>query len=229
MSGAARIGVLGGTFDPIHYGHLDVVSAARAALSLDDVLLVPSRVQLHKTSSPSASGYHRLAMAALATSADGGLRVSNLELRSPGPSYTSVLLQQLVRAGSNSKQLFFITGADAFVEIAAWHDYPSLLDRSHFIVVSRPGCPASDARLRLPSLVARMHRAGERVVDLTAGAQTAIWLVDAPTRDVSSSEVRRRIARGEPTDGLLPPAIASYIFRHALYGSAPCADNLHDR
>ena len=219
MSGVGRLGVLGGTFDPIHYGHLDAAHAARDALALAHVLLVPARLPPHKASRPRVSGYHRFAMAALALTVDGALRISDVELRSSDPSYTSVTLHQLALAGYDPKQLYFITGADAFAEITNWHDYPALLDRSHFVVVSRPGSSTDDLRRRLPDLASRMRLAGEGPPETDAGERTAIWLIDARTRDVSSSAVRHRIEHGEPTDDLLPSAVSAYIARHALYGA----------
>ena len=215
----ARIGILGGTFDPVHYGHLDAAVVARRALALDHVVLVPARVPPHKTPSQHVSAYHRFAMTALATSDDDALRVSDLELRSADPSYTSLTLQHLALAGYDPAQLFFITGADAFAKIAQWHDYPGLLSRSHFVVVSRPGHALDALRLRLPDLAGRMHAPGDRTTDgPESGVRgTAIWLTDATTRDISSSVVRDRIAEGESVDDLLPPPVVAYIARHRLY------------
>lgn len=215
-----RLGVLGGTFDPIHYGHLDAAHAARNALSLTHVLLVPSRLPPHRTSRPPiVSSYHRFAMAALALTADDALRISDVELRSPKPSYTSATLCQMTLAGYDPNQLYFITGSDAFAEIRNWHDYPMLLDRSHFVVVSRPGGSAGELQRLLPDLASRMRLAGDGSASLDERERTAIWLIDAQTRDVSSSVIRHRIEHGGPTDDLLPPVVSAYIDRHALYGT----------
>src|SRR5262245_34091585 len=118
-----RLGILGGTFDPIHYGHLDAAAAARSALSLDEILLVPASDPPHRPVDPRASGFHRFAMAALATRDIEGCRLSDLELQRSGPSYTALSLRDLHGAGWKPSQLFFILGADAFAEIASWHDY----------------------------------------------------------------------------------------------------------
>ena len=117
-----RIGVLGGTFDPIHNGHLDVVDAARRACALDTVLLVPARLPPHRAAAPLAPAAHRFAMAAMAAHARDDLRVSDIELREGGPSFTSVTLERLAAYGHRPEQLFFITGADTFADIASWHD-----------------------------------------------------------------------------------------------------------
>jgi nicotinate-nucleotide adenylyltransferase len=221
MSSVIRTGILGGTFDPIHCGHLDLAESARQALRLDTVLLVPSRVSPHRAVSPRVSGYHRFAMAALATADDEGVLMCDAELRSPDPSYTSITLEQLTLAGHKPWQLFFITGADAFADIASWHDYPGILDRSHFVVVARPGYPVKDLGVQLPNLAARM-RAPIAIVDSDSDSDhgpqpTAIWLVDASTANVSSSELRSRLAKGESISSQAPTAVATYIRRHRLY------------
>ena len=216
-----RIGVLGGTFDPVHHGHLDAADAARQALALAEVVLLPSRVPPHKTSPARTSGYHRFAMAALASSRHAELRVSDLELRSDEPSYTSLTLQRLARAGYAPSQLFFILGSDAFAEIAHWHDFPGILGRSHFAVVARAGRPLADLRHRLPALADRMRRPEAGAGAGAAAGCTSIWLVDAETRNVSSSGIRRRLAASEPTSGLLPDVVAAYISRHRLYDATP--------
>lgn len=216
-AGAPRIGVLGGTFDPLHHGHLDAADAARRALALAAVVLMPSRVPPHKTSPVPTSGYHRFAMAALASSERERLRVSDLELRSAAPSYTSRTLRQLARAGYAPSQIFFILGSDAFAEITHWHDYPALLSRGHFAVVARAGTSLADLRDRLPELAGRMRepRTGPR--RRAPAGSPAVWLVDAETRDVASSTIRRRLAASEPAGDLLPAAVANYVSRHRLY------------
>ncbi len=223
-----RLGLLGGTFDPIHVGHLDAAAAARTALDLDVVLIVPARVPPHRADPPRASAYHRFAMVALAVLDREGLRASDLELDRPGPSYTADTLARVAGFGYQAWQLFFITGADAFAEIATWKDYPALLDRAHFVVVSRPGLSAASLRARLPELRSRMidlAGAGAAGADRLA---TAVWLLDAATADVSSTLVRERVARGLPIAGLVPEAVARHIARHRLYGpGARPAEDLH--
>jgi nicotinate-nucleotide adenylyltransferase len=231
MNEAARIGILGGTFDPIHFGHLDTGLAAREALALDRVVIIPSRVPPHRTQQPLASHYHRFAMAALAVNGVDGLCVSDVELQAPGPSYTAdTLLHYREGLGLAASQIFFITGADAFADIETWSRYPDVLDLAHFVAVSRPGAPVSALRQRLPHLRGRMRlplRRSDLEVD---GGQTAIFLVDAPTSDVSSTEIRRRVLASAPLAGLVPGAIDRHIHQHGLYRqpiSAAGADHLH--
>jgi nicotinate-nucleotide adenylyltransferase len=216
MSAAARIGFLGGTLDPIHLGHLAAARAARAALTLDRVEIIPARVPPHRPQQPSASAFHRFAMAALATSGEDGLRVNDTELASSGPSYTADTLLRLHGTGLSPSQIFFITGADAFAEIATWSRYPQVLDLAQFVVISRPGHPLVELPSRLPALAERMTR--DRAV--RAREHSSIFLVDANTPDVSSTEIRERIGRREPLAGLVDPAVEGYIVRHGLYGAA---------
>lgn len=206
-----RIGVLGGTFDPIHVGHLDVAEAALRALKLDQVLIMPARVPPHRQT-PRASAAHRFAMAALAVAGRTGLVVSDLEMETDGPSYTAATLDRLVGQGIETAGLYFVTGADAFREIETWMHYPRILDRCHFVAVSRPGSPASSLRVALPSLA-------DRMIDPAGGApdRPGIFLIDAPTAPVSSTDVRRRVQTGASIDGLVPAAVAAHIAKHRLY------------
>jgi nicotinate-nucleotide adenylyltransferase len=206
-----RVGLLGGTFDPIHMGHLDVAEAAQAALGLEEVRLLPAALPPHRRP-PFASAAHRLAMARAAAESRAGLVASDVEIQSAGPSYTADTLDRLAAAGLDLRTVFFITGADAFREIATWKGYPDLLDRCHFVVVSRPGCPVSALPAALPELSTRMTEAPEPVP-----GRPAVFLVDAETAPVSSTDIRRRVAHGESIEGLVPPAVAAYIDQHGLY------------
>jgi nicotinate-nucleotide adenylyltransferase len=209
------IGLLGGTFDPIHCGHLDVARAALNALALDKVLLIPSRTPPHRHA-PMAKGADRLAMLRAAIALETGLEASTIELDAAGPSYTSATLDRFAASGVDTHTLCFITGADAFAEIPTWHQYPDLLDRCHFAVVSRPGMPVEQLRARLPRLASRM-------ISVTANqpyatkSQASIFLIDAQTAPVSSTDVRAFIARGASVKGLVPDAVAAYIDAHRLY------------
>jgi nicotinate-nucleotide adenylyltransferase len=214
-----RTGILGGTLDPIHVGHLDTAQAGRQALGLDRVIVMPARVPPHRQQGPSASTFHRFAMAALAIGTSDGLEVSDCELAADGPSYTALTLERIVRSGISPADLFFITGADAFAEIETWYRYPSVLDLANFVVVSRPGVPVADLRDRLPGLRARMR------TTLEADAEPAVFLVDARTADVSSSDIRRRLRAGESITGMVPDAVEAHIRRHRLYVATRSAEH----
>jgi nicotinate-nucleotide adenylyltransferase len=206
-----RLGLFGGTFDPIHFGHLDVAQVAREAVALEAVWIVPARVPPHREA-PHASPAHRFAMVALALQDQDGIIASDLEVDTPGPSYTADTLDRLEASGIDLRAVFFIIGADAFREISSWKNYPDVLDRCHFVVVSRPGSPAPALREELPALSARMVDAPCEVP-----SQPSILLVDAPTSPVSSTDIRRARQQGEPFGGLLPASVAAHITRHGLY------------
>jgi nicotinate-nucleotide adenylyltransferase len=212
-----KIGVFGGTFDPIHLGHLDVARAARAALALDAVWLVPAHLPPHRAA-PRASAAHRFAMVALALQRVEGIVASDLEMETAGPSYTIDTLDRLCTRGWDRSALFFVTGADAFRDIATWKAYPDLLDRSHFAVVSRPGVPAPALRRQMPGLSARMIDAPGPIP-----STPSIVLIDAPTAAVSSTRIRQAMADGRSVAGAVPAAVLAYIARQGLYASSPAS------
>lgn len=210
-----RVGLLGGTFDPIHNGHLSLARAAQGPLQLDGIRFIPSARPPHRPDSPQASEYHRVEMIRRATAAAAGWEVCDLELRRDGPSYTFDTLSALRREGLSRLQIFFITGVDAFAEIATWHRYPDVLDAAHFAVVTRPGFPLQLLRDRLPSLAGRFAAPA----DVAHASTPLIVLIEGDTPDVSSTEIRRRAARGESLEGFVPSAVAAYISQHHLYRS----------
>jgi nicotinate-nucleotide adenylyltransferase len=242
MTSGTRIGILGGTFDPVHAGHVDTALAAQRALALDRVLVMPSGTPPHRPSQPSASRFHRFAMTALAINGLAGLVASDLEIGSTVPSYTFDTLVRLHGNGLAASQIFFITGADAFAEIATWSRYPQVLEMAQFVVVSRPGHAASVLASKLPSLAGRMRdvtvqptpaaapRAQTAHVLEVSGQSLEVLLVDAPTRDVSSTEIRQLLESGLSISGLVPPAVETYIGQHGLYSrgtaSASCGKSL---
>jgi nicotinate-nucleotide adenylyltransferase len=209
------VGLLGGTFDPIHNGHLAAARAANQQLQLDRVKVIPSARPPHRPDSPRASEYHRVEMIRRAIAVNAGWEVCDLELRRNGPSFTFDTLAALHRDGLSPLQIFFITGADAFAEIATWHRYPEVLDAAHFAVVTRPGSSFEGLRQRLPSLAARMASPA----DVADSVTPLIILLHADTPDVSSTAIRRRASHGESLEGLVPSAVAEYISHHHLYRS----------
>lgn len=214
-----RVGVLGGTFDPIHVGHLDGARAAQSQLHLDRVRFIPSAQPPHRPDTPRASGYHRLQMAKLATATTPGWEVSDLELQRSGPSYTFDTLVSLHREGLDPSQVFFIIGTDAFAEITTWYRYPEVLDAAHFAVVARPGTTLETVRARLPNIAPRMIEPE----DLVAGPPTRVVFIQADTRNVSATDIRQRAMRGESIRDLVPAAVAAYIEQNLLYRTAPHA------
>jgi len=212
-----RIGILGGTFDPIHNGHIDVAEAAEAALGLTQMYVVTANVPPHRRQ-PVASAFQRYAMVVLAVAKRPAWRASDMELRSDAPSYTSNTLARFHARGYRREELFFVIGADAFADIASWHDYPNILEAANFAVVSRPGLAVDELPARLPALAARMSKAPGDGPAPADGAPL-IFLIDAATADVSGTAIRARREAGQPVDGLVPPVVQQYIEQHGLYSS----------
>lgn len=217
MTALARIGVMGGTFDPIHAGHVAAALGAQHALGLERVCLVPSKIPPHRADRPRVGGYHRFAMTALAAVPHPTWTVSDAELEREGPSFSYDTLAGFARTGLQPTQIFFIIGTDAFAEIATWSRYPALLALSNFAVVARPGTTLESLRHRLPELAARMTTP-PAFVDTPP---TRIILVAAATPDVSATAIRERAQAGLSIAGLVPDEVAAYIARQRLYRAAP--------
>ena len=196
-------GVLGGTFDPIHNGHVLAAEAAEQSLGLDTITLIPSHIPPHRLDPVGATAEDRYEMARLVAAEHPRWSASRIELDREGPSYTYDTLAQLAR---ESLQIFFITGADAFAEIATWSRYPAVLDLANFVVVSRPGITLDSLRARVPSAFRDRPSTATRVI-----------LVEAQTPDISSTDIRRRVRAGRSLSGFVPDPVARYIAEHRLY------------
>lgn len=227
MTSRRRIGILGGTFDPIHTGHIDLATAAAAQLGLTQLLVLPSHIPPHRPQ-PMASRFHRFAMVAMTVAGRSRWCASDLELLVDGPSYTTDTIHQFQQRGYSAEELYFIIGADAFADIPTWRDYPNILERANFAVVSRPGYPADALAAGLPQLAARMRRgpvdsmrdsttdaASERL----SGTAPVIFLIDAPTAEVSATAIRQRLAAGASIAGMVDPRVQQHIEQHGLYTS----------
>ena len=210
-----RLGLLGGTFDPVHLGHRAAGLAAAQALALEEVRLVPSRVPPHRPVGPHASEHHRFVMAALVAMDEPTWTVWDGEVRRPGASFTFDTLSELHGQGLAATQIFFLIGADAFAEIATWSRYPAVLDLAHFVVVARPGVTIATVLARVPDLTPRLAAAAA----LPARATPGVALLHAETPDVSSTDIRARASSGRSLAGLVSVPVERYIRRHGLYGS----------
>jgi nicotinate-nucleotide adenylyltransferase len=208
------MGLLGGTFDPVHYGHLDLADAARSALGLDLVTFIPANDPPHRLD-PRESAYHRFALVALALDGRQGCAASDEELANDQPSFTIETLRRWHARGWLPSQLFFIIGADAFAEIATWREYPDVLDAANFAVLARPGTSLDAAIARTPELGPRIRTEAPR----DGARETAIVRVEARTRDVSSTLVRSRLAAGESIEDLVPASVARHIAANHLYAA----------
>lgn len=191
---------MGGTFDPIHYGHLIAAEEARYRFQLARVVFVPCGQPPHKKPYAVTPAEHRYAMTLLATASNPHFIVSRIEIDRPGPSY-SVDTVRLLRQQLPDAELFFITGADAVLEILTWKDSDELIGLCRFIAVTRPGYDLRQLE-RLPA-----HYL-QRIVPLVI-----------PGMDISSTLLRQRVRRGEPIRYLAPDAVCDYIAKHGLYRS----------
>lgn len=195
-----RLGVYGGTFDPVHRGHLAVARSVREAFDLDCVLFIPAR-QSPLRAPPLASATDRLAMVRRAIEGVAGLEVSAIDVERPGPSYMIDTLQGLASQRPTAER-FLILGADALDELPAWRQAERILAAARIIAVPRPG-----------------HVTGipEEVLALHPKADRRIHVHRMPPVDVSASRIRARCARGAPVDAWVPRAVAKYIAAHGLY------------
>jgi nicotinate-nucleotide adenylyltransferase len=221
---SAALGLLGGTFDPVHCGHLELAREARAALGLEAVRLVPAGDPPHRAA-PIASASHRLAMLELAIADYQGLEVDAREIHRAGPSYTVLTLEEL-RNEAPARPLALILGADAFRGLPTWHRWREIFDLAHLVVVARPGAPLAAALA--PSLAAEWrNRLNADPRALSQSVSGAIVTQPITPHDISASAIRAQLARGAPgidaVRGLLPAAVLAYIRRNQLYRPRPRA------
>ncbi|MHB9144108.1 MAG: nicotinate-nucleotide adenylyltransferase [Symbiobacteriia bacterium] len=203
MSGQ-RLGILGGTFDPVHIGHLALAEAARAAFALDQVVFIPVAAPPHKGAAPAAAAEHRLAMVQLAVGGNPGFAVSSMELERPGPSYTVDTLVELRRRHPGAS-LFFIVGADEILDLSVtWREPRRVLELAEFIAATRPGFDLE-----------RLH---EALAPLGEGAEARIHPLPWLHLGVSASALRERLAAGKTVRYLVPDPVLAYMQRHHLYG-----------
>jgi nicotinate-nucleotide adenylyltransferase len=195
-----RIGVMGGTFDPIHHGHLVAAEEARWQFDLDRVVFVPTGRPWQKPVgvSPAEDRYR---MTVLATASNPAFTVSRLEVDHQGPTYTVDTLRRLRAAQPAGTRLFFITGADAVLQILTWKEPDQVLALAEFIAATRPGFDLDRLIGQVPGAAGRVHR------------------MEIPALAISSSDLRTRVARGAPIQYLVPDEVARYIHDHALYQS----------
>ena len=190
----ARIGVMGGTFDPIHHGHLVAASEVAARYYLDEVVFVPTGTPYMKRDvTPSE---HRYLMTVIATASNPMFTVSRVDIDRGGPTYTIDTLRDLHRLRPDA-ELFFISGADAVAQIIDWKDAAELFSLAHFVAVSRPGHPLSVSGL----------------------PEHNVSLLEVPGLAISSTDCRSRVSRGSPVWYLVPDGVVQYISKHHLYRS----------
>jgi nicotinate-nucleotide adenylyltransferase len=196
-----RLGILGGTFDPIHHGHLVAAEEASRQLALDRVLFVPAGAPPHKPARPISPVSHRLRMIELAIAGKSHFAVSHVDVDRPGPCYTVDTLELLRAEWGAGPRFFFIEGADSLSDIACWYRPQRLIELCELAVVERPGFETDLAELekRLPGLTSRLH-----------------W-VKMPRLEISSSDLRARVRAGRSISYLAPREVEAYVRQHGLY------------
>jgi nicotinate-nucleotide adenylyltransferase len=203
--GKRRVGVIGGTFDPVHYGHLVIAEEVYAALDLAEMLFVPAGQPPHKPESMVASAEHRLAMLELAIAGNAHFSISRVDVERPGPSYTVETLRLLHEQWGEQTAIYFVIGWDSLDDLIAWRDPAGILEQlSYLVAVRRPGYNEdSDYR---DSLEARLP-----------GIKQRLLVVPAPQLDISSTDLRARVAERRPIKYQLPESVEQYIVQNRLY------------
>jgi nicotinate-nucleotide adenylyltransferase len=189
-----RVGIMGGTFDPIHHGHLVAASEVASLFGLDEVVFVPTGEPWQKSTRRVSPAEHRYLMTVIATASNPRFSVSRVDIDRTGPTYTIDTINDIgeQRPGAD---LYFITGADALAQILSWKDAAEALELAHFVGVTRPGYDLSDEHLPTDS----------------------VTLIDVPAMAISSSGCRERVADGRPVWYLVPDGVVQYINKHRLY------------
>ncbi len=217
---AHKIGILGGTFNPVHYGHLAAAEEVRTRLGLSEILFVPSCIPPHKQEEKIPSALHRLEMVHRAIAGNASFKTSDIEIRRGGTSYTIETIEALRRERPGAK-LYFITGVDSFLEIRTWKDWERLLGLCTFVVLSRPGYRFSDL-----SRLDFIRSAKEELEKLDGGelneavvrtGSFCIYLELIPLYDISSTDIRKRVREGSSIKYLLPDPVEIYIIENKLY------------
>jgi nicotinate-nucleotide adenylyltransferase len=209
------IGVLGGTFDPVHFGHLRPALELLKGLPLDEIRFIPCRAPPHRPP-PVATAEQRWYMLSTVLHGISGLRADDRELRRPGPSYTVDTLEGLRGELGGPEPLCLIMGSDAYCGFPTWHRWRDILDLAHLIVVKRPG---SDLAARGEAAELVEHSGLEGPQQLTRGPSGGVLVCEVGLLDISATEIRACIAAGEQPRYLLPGAVWAYIRRSGLYGA----------
>jgi nicotinate-nucleotide adenylyltransferase len=206
MGAGPRIGIMGGTFDPIHNGHLVAASEVASRFALDEVVFVPTGSPWQKPDQPVSPAEDRYLMTVIATASNPRFSVSRVDIDREGPTYTIDTLHDLRDQYGASTELFFITGADALAQILDWHRKDELFELAHFVGVTRPGHHLSDPGF----------------------PEGKVSLVEVPALAISSTDCRARVGAGEPVWYLVPDGVVQYISKRRLYRDTAPASPAHD-
>ena len=196
-----RVGIFGGTFDPIHLGHLIVAETLMDEFSLDREVFIPAAVPPHKLGQKITDARHRYMMTMLAICSNPRFQASDMEMKRNGPSYSRDTLEELIREHGEKTEFYFIVGADSVASLHTWNRIDELLSMCHFIGASRPGCmpDMAEIRCRFGPLAEKIH------------------CLETPELEISSTDIRERIRRGKTVRYIVPEAVEQYIYKERLY------------
>ena len=222
MDRRKRIALYGGTFDPIHLGHLEVAGRVTELFEIGELLFVPAQLAPHKLQRDVTSALHRYAMVALATQNTPHLSVSTFELDAPGGCYTADTVGHFKSQLDEATDLFFVMGADSFAEITSWHEWKRLLTATNHVVVTRPGYPLDGWPMN-PLLAERIVDVrGENVNQIAdrmrSSPRERVFVTDAVMSDISATGIRRAVRENAPElNRMVPTPVADYIRKYRLY------------
>jgi nicotinate-nucleotide adenylyltransferase len=202
MGKKRKIGIMGGTFDPIHIGHLVTAEEVRIEYSLEKVIFIPAGTPPHKLDSPVTPAIHRYIMTAMATHSNPHFFVSAIELERPGPSFSVDTLRTLKAQHDENTEFYFITGVDAISELLTWNNVDQVLQLCHFVAATRPGC--------VSALEDVIEYFGDR-------GRERIHRLDTPELEISSTDIRDRIRTDRSIKYIVPESVESYILKESLY------------
>lgn len=201
-----KIGIMGGTFNPIHNGHLVTAQEALSQFKLDKVIFIPTGDPPHKIKKEIADAEDRYIMTVIATSSNSNFFVSRMEINRKDKSYTIDTVRQLKKMYGENSSLYFITGADAILEILTWKNTSEIISLCKFIAATRPGYDLT----RIEDLRKKLFSSSE-------ASYKKIYIMEIPALSISSTDIRNRVKSGRPIDYLLPEGVSNYILKHELY------------
>ncbi|MDD5659790.1 MAG: nicotinate-nucleotide adenylyltransferase [Actinomycetota bacterium] len=201
-----KIGIMGGTFNPVHHGHLVTAGEALNQFRLDKVIFVPSGDPPHKNSREEIISEHRYLMTVIATSSNKNFFISRIEIDRKGKSYTIDTIKELKKIYGQSANLYFITGADAILEILSWKKTHEIIQLCSFIAATRPGYDIS----KIQELKKKLFKKAKNDIE-------KIFVMEVPALAISSTDIRKRVKEKRPIDYLVPEGVSNYILKHGLY------------
>ena len=199
---ARKIGIMGGTFDPIHIGHLVAAEAVRLEYQLDKVIFIPAGNPPHKQNSKITPAMHRFVMTVMATYSNPDFLVSAIEIERSGPSYTVDTVEALIEQYGHETEFYFITGVDAAQDLKTWHRIDKLLDMCYFIAAARPGCISTFDNI---------------IKDFGCKGHQRIHRLATPELEISSTDIRERVRTGKSIKYIVPESVENYILKEGLY------------